>query len=94
MIAVGVAFAVAFLVVIPEGNLLFLLFSFAIFRLKIACQAPRTLQSPQNPTTTHLSRSFPFGIFLDPNAYHRNRGQICTEATAKGIVTEVQTQPQ
>ena len=47
-----------------------LLFSFAIFRPKIACQAPPTLPTEQNPTTTHLLHSLPFGKFPDRTAYH------------------------
>jgi hypothetical protein len=45
------AVAVAFLVVIPEGNLLLFLVLATIFRVfspKIACQVPK---SPENPLT-------------------------------------------
>jgi hypothetical protein len=52
--------------VIPQGSA----FSFAIFCPKIACQAPQTLPTAQNPTTTHLSHALPFGKLPGPTAYH------------------------
>jgi hypothetical protein len=54
---------------LPASVLIAYIFS-CVFRPKIACQALQPLPTPQNPITTPLSYTLPFGKFLPPTAYH------------------------
>src|SRR5882757_594417 len=67
-------------------------FSFCLFRPKIACQAPQTLPTTQNPTTTHLSRSLPFGIFLSQTHIIELRNKS-TQPCGEETTAQVQTHP-